>query len=204
MDGTMTTSRALTLLAVPTALVGALLAGCSPDLLAPQAAPATSTAPAQPTWWPTPGAAAPTTTETDAAEAAGLAVYPLAEGGIVFDPAQPLLDSIKADIGATVAQAIADEGGNRTQGLSAAILSEADAATRFTGRKVVIVFGAVGMRTSDGDPELLFSAYTAGGNPELGHASLSTSKDQTVAATQAWIATQPDAALWDVVVAAGQ
>jgi hypothetical protein len=201
MDGTMTTHRAL---AVSAALVATMLAGCSPELLSPQAAPATSTAPAEPTFVPTPGAAAPTTTETDAAEAAGLAVYPLAEGGIVFDPAQPLLDSIKADIAATVGQAIADNGGNRTQGLSAAIHGEAEAASRFTGRNVIIVFGAMGMRTSDGDPELLFSAYTADVNPELGRPSLSTSRDATVATVQAWIAAQPDPASWDYVVAAGQ
>src|SRR4051812_34228643 len=86
-----------------------------------------------------------TVAQKEAAEAAGLKMYPLAEGGIVFDPAQPLPDAVKADIAAPLAEQLAaDPSSSMT--LAALRMDAAKNASRFTGRTIVLVMGAIGLR----------------------------------------------------------
>lgn len=57
---------------------------------------ATDPAPTQADEVPDVGAVIDSIQQREAAEAAGLGFYPLAQGGIIFDPTQPLPENIKA------------------------------------------------------------------------------------------------------------
>lgn len=149
-----------------------------------------------------PCASAPTTVETDAAEAAGLKVYPLDHGGLIFDPTQPLPDCITVTIAERVKQAVADADGGATAELALSVKEAARSASRHSERTVVIIYGFIGATRENPIYLRYFGAREGGEDHGLGRASLSTSLDETIAKTQAWIAGQPDAASWDIVVAA--
>ncbi|MBT0993913.1 hypothetical protein KIN34_06385 [Cellulomonas sp. DKR-3] len=139
--------------------------------------------------------------EQAAAEAAGLNVYPLSEGGIVYDPAQPLPAAITADITAPVTEAVASADGRLSESVSQTTLNRASAAANALGKTVIIVFSARASRSSDGPMEQLYGAYTSDQNRELGHASVSNSLDKTVAVVNEWVAKQADPSAYQVVVA---
>ncbi len=129
-------------------------------------------------------------------EAAGMRVIWLSQTeGVVVDPAQPLPDAARAQVAESAAAAVAG-----TDGLSR-VSAAVDAASRAgsrTGRQIALVIGDIG------DHEQWGAAASLGiqdpRSQELGHASLTGTADEAVRAAEAWIASQPDAAMWDIVL----
>lgn len=122
---------------------------------------------------------------------------------VVFDTTQPLPDTIKTDIAApviTVVQAEAE--GDATKVFSAARNAAANA-SRIAGRKVVVLVSFYGSQDGDNYGTLFSALESDGVENGLANATLSGDLSTSTAATQAWIAAQPDAASYDLITAVG-
>lgn len=210
----MKTQKLIPLTALTVALAATLLTGCSTHsstehTALPAATRSATTAPAPVETMPAPAAVPKagdlitTVAQQKAAENAGLKVYTFTgkDGGVAYDPAQPLPDAVKADIAAPVAAAVEAADGQSGPAVSQSARNAAANATNATGKKTIVVFGAKAQRTENSPLETLYGAMSYVSNPELGHRSVSNSAAETVAIAQAWVATQPDAADWEIVVA---
>lgn len=142
-----------------------------------------------------------TVAEADAAEAAGLKVYPLETGSIVFDPNAPLPESIQTEIVAPVREALAASGGMIAAQVSRTSKDAAKFASDQLGKNVLIVVTFKGSMTPDGPVTDHWGTFEGKDYSDIGKATLSDTKEETLAKTNAWIAAQPNPTDWLVVSA---
>lgn len=167
-------------------------ASASPE---PSATPTSSPLPA---FQPVPGAALATDDQVAAAKAAGLAVFEDFQGNkVAYAPGQPLPDAVKTAIVAQEQDFIGRLDAKSFAWDSVTHDTEAQArkASDETGRNVAIVYPVLGNTADSWDNAWLW--YSTASDDM-------TVNDQAgaVAKAQAWIAAQPDAANWDLIVMA--
>jgi len=136
-----------------------------------------------------------TMAEIACAEEAGLVAYRLDAGAVIVDPASAELPQAAVDAIVAPVRAKVEETGAEMQAVHVAAQATAQYASSQTGRNVVLV---VPLATSTGT---MYGAMSADGSTELGRASFASTARASQAATQAWIAGQPDAERFVVLVA---
>lgn len=185
-----------------------LISGCATTPTSapvPDATAATQTAPT-PTSDPTPEApAVPTVGATLTAEQAaalpeGMKAYEMTDGTLIaVDPVQPLPESVHADIKA-LAQADSMRGSGDPAMESGFAAKHTKIASKATGKEIIQVYPLMGV-IGDNDWGPNRPGWGAIVNGQGVHNGTATyDRDATIAAVNAWVAAQPNPAIYEVIV----
>lgn len=189
-------------------LAALLISGCATTPTSapvPDATAATQTAPT-PTSDPTPEApAVPTVGATLTAEQAaalpeGMKAYEMTDGTLIaVDPAQPLPESVHADIKA-LAQADSMRGSGDSAMESGFAAKHTKIASKATGKEIVQILPLMGViGDNDWGPNRPVWAAIVNGKA-INKTTTNYDRDETIAAVNAWVAAQPNPAIYEVII----